>query len=203
MCNAYRIGKSNSQPSSDSATDREIAAAIEHLPSPIVRRGGTGVVVALDADHLKPATMRWGFARPFSNAINNTRSDKLDAPIWQDSLAHRRCLVPISEFHEWRHHPGGAKQAYRFLRPDRGWMWVAAIYEHHAELGPCYSTITTEPPEWMRPIHDRMIAVLDHSPALAFLHGETPSFHPYQGKLVAEPCPSPLKNQSTSQPELF
>lgn len=157
---------------------------------------------------LQPETMRWGFHRPFSDSINNARSDKFSSPTWKESLALRRCLVPVSTFFEWKPEADGRKQAYEFKRPDGEWMWIAGIYEHSEKFGLCFATITTEPPEWVVPIHDRMLAVLDFDDALEFLHGATLPFTPYAGSITATPCESPLKRkpdakESGPQGELF
>ena len=84
-------------------------------------------------------------------------------------------------------------------------MWVAGLFEHSDKYGPCYATITTEPPEWVVPIHDRMLAVVDFDDGLAFLRGETLPFGPYAGIIEAAPCESPLKRKGPGPPqgELF
>jgi putative SOS response-associated peptidase YedK len=192
MCNAYRVKPKRSESGLEAAVSDEI----ERLPSSLVRRTGRGVVVTMEGGEMRPASMRWGFHRPFSDAINNARSDKFSSPVWKESLAHRRCLVPISAFYEWQPLPNRKKQAFEFRRADGEWMWIAGIFESSEKYGLCYSTITTEPPGWMEPIHDRMLAVLDFEVATAFLRGETLPFAPYAGNLIAEPCESPLKQTS-------
>ncbi len=98
MCNAYRI-----QPKRDPrGIEVSVSEEIEQLPSTLVRRTARGVVVTLEGGEFRPASMRWGFHRPFSDAINNARSDKFDSPTWKESMALRRCLVPISIFYEWQ-----------------------------------------------------------------------------------------------------
>lgn len=192
MCNAYFVRPK----SGGKDLAKAVSSEISKLPSPLVRRTGKGVVVTMGIEgSLIPTTMRWGFNRPFSDAINNARSDKFDSPTWRESLASRRCLVPISTFYEWQELPNRRKQAFEFHRPDYDWMWVAGIFEDSEKYGPCYATITTEPPPWMLPIHDRMLSVLDFDMAEAFLRGETLPFKPYGGTLVAEPCESPLKRK--------
>lgn len=185
-----------------------VSAEISKLPSQLVRRTGRGVVLTMDGSGaLAAATMRWGFQRPFSDAINNARSDKFDSPTWRDALESKRCMVPISTFYEWQELPNGGKQAFEFRRPDDEWMWVAGIYEPSEKHGFCYATITTEPPAWVVPIHDRMLAVLEFEEGLRFLKGQTLPFAPYEGHLIAGPCDSPLKKKRPSdggwQEDLF
>lgn len=199
MCNAYTVRPKVSA----SVLAEAISGEIRKLPSPLVRRSAAGVVVVAENDGLVPEIMRWGFHRPFSAAINNARADKLAAPTWRESLALRRCLVPVSTFFEWQPLPRGAKQAYEFRRPDGDWMWVAGLYERTDALGGCYATITTEPAPVVVPIHDRMLAVLDFEAALEFLRGGAPPDGPYAGEILAAPCDSPLKRKIDPQAELF
>ena len=204
MCNAYTV-----RPKIGAfALDAVVSAEILKLPSPLVRRTGPGVVIVANKNAPIPEIMRWGFHRPFSDAINNARSDKFCSSTWSESLSLRRCLVPISSFYEWQHLPDGKKQAYEFRRPDGDWMWIAGLYERTESHGACYATITTEPAPVVLPIHDRMLAVLDAEPAFAFLRGETLPFTPYAGEIVATCCESPLKRKlkppdDNPQSELF
>ena len=204
MCNAYTV-----RPKIGAfALDAVVSAEILKLPSSLVRRTGPGVVIVANKDAPIPEIMRWGFHRPFSDAINNARSDKFRSSTWAESLSLRRCLVPISSFYEWQHLPDGKKQAYEFRRPDGDWMWIAGLYERTTSHGTCYATITTDPAPVVVPIHDRMLAVLDPAAAFAFLRGETLPFTPYAGEIVVTRCDSPLKRKSKPpeddpQAELF
>lgn len=201
MCNAYTVRPKVGSKELVALLSKEIGK----LKSPLVRRTGPGVVLVANGSELQPATMRWGFERPFSKAINNARSDNFQSLVWSEALKSRRCLVPISTFFEWKENPDRSKQAYEFRRPDDDWMWVAGLYEPSDTHGPCYATITTEPPPVVEPIHDRMLAVLEFEEGLAFLRGETLPFTPYVGAILATPCASPLKRTPPPDPqgELF
>ena len=61
--------------------------------------------------------------------------------------------------------------------------------------------ITTDAPPVMAPIHDRMPAVLDLDPALAFLTGELSDLRPYPGRLTVSACASPLKTKAKPPPD--
>lgn len=203
MCNTYTV-----RPKLGAiAHERAVNEAVAKLKSSLIRRSAPGVVMLSKDGELTPELMRWGFHRPFSDAINNARSDKFTSSMWREALAQRRCLVPISTFYEWKPKTGGIKQAYEFRRPDGEWMWIAGIYERTEAQGGCFATITTEPSALMEPIHDRMLAVLEFDEALAFLHGETLPFMPYSGEILAVPCDSPLKkirpDRVDPQSELF
>jgi putative SOS response-associated peptidase YedK len=197
MCNAYTVRPKIGA----KALAGVVSAEIVKLPSQLVRRSAKGVVVTGKHGELLATTMRWGFHRPFSDSINNARSDKFTSRTWAESLAERRCVVPISTFYEWKELPFNARQPYEFKRSDDDWIWVAGLFEESEKYGPCYATITTEPPEWMSPIHDRMLGVLDFEDAMNFLHGDSLPFTPYPGELIAETCDSPLKGKSRNSEE--
>jgi putative SOS response-associated peptidase YedK len=203
MCNAYRV-----QPKKKaSGLEAAVSEVIRGLPSDLVRRTGPGVVVTPDGGDLRPSTMRWGFHRHFSDAINNARSDNFKSPVWAEALASRRCLVPISVFYEWQPLPNGRKQAFEFRREDGDWMWIAGLWEDSEKHGPCYATITTEPSALVEPIHDRMLAVVDFTEGESFLRGGSLPFLPYTGPLVAMACESPLRRTAprggSEQGDLF
>jgi putative SOS response-associated peptidase YedK len=203
MCNAYTV-----RPKVTGSL-RELAISTEAAKrsTPLVRRTGKGIVAVNGPSGWTAKIMRWGIQTPRFDSINNARSDKLTSPIWAESLQNRRCIVPITSFFEWQELPHRAKQPFEFHRPDHDWMWVAGLYSHSRTYGDCYATITTDPPEWMVSIHDRMLAVLDFDQALEFLHhGFTPGT-PYAGEILATPCASPLKQAKpqgkNQQGELF
>ena len=198
MCNAYKIGKQGVV--SKREVDEIVSAAVDLLPGELVRRTGRGVVVRGIEGELSASVMRWGFVHPQHREVNNTRKESLKSPFWRESLEHRRCIVPMSEFYEWEELPEGApkglgKQCHAFRRPDREWLWVAGIWQEFEGVGECYSTITTPPAPPVFPIHDRMLAVLPWDRALAFLAGEDMPWMPYDGPLEERPVPSPLKRQ--------
>lgn len=202
MCNAYTVRTKLG----GSEIDALVSAGIAKLRSSLVRRTGRGVVVRADAggEGLLVESMRWGFRRSFSDAINNARSDNLQSPVWKEAVAERRCLVPISTFYEWQPLPMGGKQAYEFRRGDGEWMWVAGLYEVDERHGGCFATMTTEPPEWVLPIHDRLLAIVTEEDGKRYLRGEFVPSAPYAGELIAERCESPLKRtMDQGQGELF
>lgn len=154
MCTAYELGKRGG-----SFPARVGAKAVRELLS-IERtkllRPTLEAPVILPDGSLEP--MRWGFARKFSHAVVNSREDKLDGGMWSDAMANRRCLIPVAAYYEWSG-PRGEKRTHRFTATDESWLWVAGIWEENAELGRCFSMITTEPRGVVRGVHDRMPAV--------------------------------------------
>lgn len=200
MCNTYRI---NPKREAEGMSQR-VSEAAAKLASSLVRKSDPGVVMLADG---RVEVMCWGFHRNFNPAINNARSDKLEAGMWADAFRERRCVIPMSLFYEWGADTGGRKQPHEFHDPDDGYLWSAGIWEEHAELGPCYTMVTTAASPLMAPVHDRMPALLRPEQMTEFLGGSSRwDFKPFDGPLVVTPCESPLakrKPPSDSQPELF
>jgi putative SOS response-associated peptidase YedK len=195
MCNSYRI-----KPKRGAAKDlhEKISAAAESLASSLVRKSDPGVVVTAG---LMVEVMRWGFHRDFTASINNARSDKLAGGMWATAYRERRCVIPVTLFYEWGPGYGGKKQAFEFGNPADDFLWVAGIWEEHAELGRCYSMVTTDASPLMEPIHDRMPAILLPSEAVGFLNGGPWDFQSFAGPLTVTPCASPLVRPKEPDPQ--
>jgi len=202
VCNTYVIRpKRGAQ-----GLAQQVNEAAAKLVSDLVRKSDPGVVMRADG---RVEIMRWGFHRSFNPSINNARSDKLEGGMWKEAFHQRRCVIPMSLFYEWGPGLGGGggkKQAHDFCAPDDGYLWVAGIWEENAELGPCYSMVTTGSSPLMSPIHDRMPALLRPEEMTEFLTGSGHwNFQPFNGPLAVTPCESPLVRQKKhdSQKELF
>ncbi len=185
MCNTYLISSKKGTGARGKVSD--VAGT---LASALVRKTDPGIVVLADE---RVEIMRWGFARHFNPAINNARSDKLEAGMWAEAFRERRCVIPMSAFYEWGPGVAGRKQAYEFLDPADDYLWIAGLWEPGGDLGPCYTMVTTDASPLMAPIHNRMPAVLSPNEAREFLGGEMPwDFRPFAVSLVVAPCVSPL-----------
>ncbi len=198
MCNSYRI-----QPKRGAAKGSvagRVADAVEKLPSSLVRKSDPGIVMRADG---RVEIMRWGFHRSFNPTINNARSDKLEAGMWQDAFHERRCVIPMTLFYEWGPGAGGRKQAHEFHDPDDDYLWVAGIWEDgEGEIGPCYSMVTTAASSLMAPIHNRMPALLRPEEMQEFLAGNGSwDFQPFAGPLAVTPCKSPLAKRAGDGPQ--
>ena len=202
MCNTYVIRpKRGAQ-----GLAQRVSEAMAKLASELVRKSDPGVVVRADG---RVELMRWGFHREFNPAINNARSDKLEAGIWKEAFHQRRCVIPMTLFYEWGPGSGGTageKQAHEFRDPYDGYLWVAGMWEPHPDLGPCYTMVTTSSSSLMSPIHDRMPALLRPDEMSEWLAGcNRWDFQPFAGPLVVS-CESPLVRRSGDGPrqgELF
>lgn len=200
MCTAYEFGKR-----SGGYPERLTQAAVEELQGlaelELVRP--TLVAPVIDADgQLK--VMRWGFSRSFSHAVVNAREDKLQGTMWRDAMAERRCLIPAAAYYEWSG-PKGAKRTHRFTHVEGEWLWIAGLWEMHADLGACFSMITTEPTGVVVGVHDRMPAVLLPGETECFLDGGMDRFRPSAHLLNVAEAPNPLARNphQPAQGELF
>jgi putative SOS response-associated peptidase YedK len=193
MCNTYTIKAKIAA----SPLEEAVSAAARRRRSPLVRRTDPGVVVVKREGELVVETMRWGFATPKYNSVNNARSETLKRGMWRKPMEDGRCLVPMSTFYEWKELGPKLKQPYEFSRPDGDWLWIAGLWETNEQYGPSYATITTAPTPRVEPIHDRLLAIVEWEQGLQFLSGGDFAFTPYAGDLAIEPCESPLKRKAS------
>ncbi|MGJ8697193.1 MAG: SOS response-associated peptidase [Verrucomicrobiaceae bacterium] len=190
MCNAFNTAKKLSQ----------VKGELPVGEGRLVRRTDLAPVV-LDGDEV--VEMRWGFERKGLGVVNNTRSDNLESGMWREAFAERRCLIPVMSYYEWSG-PKGRKRTHLFQAADEGWLWAAGIWEEVAELGRCFSMLTTEANERVSPIHHRMPALLVGGEREAYLAGEVERFAPEEDLLVVGETANPLKKRpSEEQGELF
>jgi putative SOS response-associated peptidase YedK len=141
-------------------------------PAAIVRSGGR---------HARELVLvRWGLIPSWVRDIDkfatltNARAETLaEKPSFRGAVRHKRCLVPADGFYEWTG-PRGGKQPHYIHRA--GWqpgapnadvppLAFAGLYEDW--LGPdgseidTMAIITVPANDMMKPIHDRMPALLE------------------------------------------
>lgn len=102
-------------------------------------------------------------SRSSSNRVINARAETVsDLPSFHAAFRSRRCLVPADGFYEWLKLPGRRQPYYVRLR-DGGPFAIAALWEGPAakdgSAGMC-ALITTAANETVRPLHDRMPAII-------------------------------------------
>jgi putative SOS response-associated peptidase YedK len=102
-------------------------------------------------------------------------------------LQHRRCLVPLDNFYEWRKTATG-KQPYALALADRGIMALAGLWENwHSRAGEwvrSFAIITTTPNQLCAEIHNRMPVILKPGAWPVWL-GEKPADVPQLKSLLA------------------
>lgn len=186
MCTAYEIGKKGNR--LPKGVDPGVADYLESIAGlRIVRPTLKAPVVMPDGSWKE---MSWGFRREFkgksgkkiTRTIVNSREDKLDMFTWREAFQERRCIVPAATFYEWIEGPDGKSVPLRFSREDDQMIWIAGIWET-GESGDCFSMITTEPNDFVRPVHDRMPAVLPDDQIAPYLDHELDEIGPSKVEL--------------------
>jgi len=145
------------------AAGREVAAAGDIRPTDVV------AVLAPGRDGKKAVfPMRWGFRLASGGLVVNARVETAAAkPLFADSWARRRCLVPASAYFEWAHDfdASGRKRVgakYRIAAADGSLLWLCGLYRMEAEL-PVFTILTRPPTEPLARLHDRMPLILPES----------------------------------------
>ena len=129
--------------------------------------------------------LQWGFLPHWATdpvhtrrPINARGETVTTSSIFRDAFAKRRCLIPASNFYEWRTRPGQKqKQPYAVARTDGTLMALAGLWETWHDPGRfltvrTFTIVTTAANEDMAPVHHRMPVILEESEWPGWL-GET------------------------------
>ena len=160
MCNLYRMTKGTAEVARLFAVEQGAPAnfAAEVFP------GYPGLVVTEG----RTAAMVWGFPLVLKGKqglplkpkpVTNAREDKLDTGFWRDSFAHRRCLIPVSQWAEPRGEAGRMTRSWYGL-PGEDLFAVAGLWRRSAEWSDCYTMVMTESCAEMADVHDRMPVIV-------------------------------------------
>lgn len=121
-----------------------------------------------DQNHL--VNFRWGLIPSWSrdpsigNRMFNARAETIaEKPSFREAFQKRRCLIPADGFYEWQK-IGRVKKPLLFSLKSGEPFVLAGLYETwiSPERRPIHTCtmITTESNELLRPIHDRMPAIV-------------------------------------------
>ena len=102
-----------------------------------------------------PELMRWGYQLPNTLVINARAETAEEKPLFRESVAARRCVIPSTGFYEWDRD----KRKHLFRFPGEQVLYMAGLYEKR-EGENRYCILTTAANPSMAPIHDRMPLVL-------------------------------------------
>ncbi len=114
------------------------------------------------------AAMKWGFTLEWSKDGNptpiNARCETAAASgMFKAAFAHRRCLVPVSGFYEWKKE-GGTKQPYLIRLLNDPIFCLAGLWETHrgedGRVTSSYAILTTRANALVAKIHDRMPVII-------------------------------------------
>jgi len=113
----------------------------------------------------------WAKDPAIASRLINARAETLrDKPSFRSAYKTRRCLVPASGFYEWKKldvSPGkrSRKQPYYIHAGDGRLIAFAGLWEHWRDAGgqpvETFTIITTAPNDLVRPLHNRMPAILN------------------------------------------
>ncbi len=114
---------------------------------------------------LEIAAMRWGFPGRNGQLIFNARSETAaEKPLFRDSLALRRCVIPAGGFYEWN----SRKEKVRFTGEGEQPLFLAGFYQRFEEENR-FVILTVPANASMAPVHDRMPLVLAPAEAEAWI----------------------------------
>ena len=153
----------------DEEDDEELRAIIDALQ----RRGGGDAAVARDvlptdtaaviasSRRLSPGVfaMRWGFSGAGGAPVINARSETAhERPMFAESMASRRCLIPAGWYYEWDRR--GRERVRYAIRPEEaGLMYMAGLYRL-TPAGAQFTILTRGAAPDIAFIHPRMPVIL-------------------------------------------
>lgn len=155
-----------------------LPAALPKLPVQLYPKYPARVIVQEGAARSLVA-LRWGvwpfFAREKAQYLTNARADGLLVkPVWKQSAAKRRCLIPATGYYEPGLGPPGAKGEILFTVRERPRFFIAGLWDLDPDASGtrAFTMVTTEPNETAARFHDRMPVVLADAEATAWLGDE-------------------------------
>jgi putative SOS response-associated peptidase YedK len=128
---------------------------------------------------LAARTMRWGFTPHWIHGPNpalqplTVPAGKISQPYFRDAFRQRRCLIPATGFYAWQGWENGPAAPYHVRMRNQQVFFMAAIWDH-CENVDRVAMLTTEANSLIRPIHDRMPAIIPREAVGAWLHGDRP-----------------------------
>lgn len=158
------------------------------------------VVVEDEAGDRAARLMQWGLqprwqrdGKPGIAPINARAETLLEKPMFRGLVPNRRCVVPIGGFYEWQAQDGRKqKQPYFITDADEGGIWgLAGLYDERE--GPdgeplvSYAVVTVAANPLLRPLHERMPAILRREDEPEWLSREVTD--PVQVERLLRPYP--------------
>lgn len=179
------------------------------------------VVISQDGRRIL-TLMRWGLVPSWAKSIKigystfNARAEDIETrPAFRNAWkTGRRCLVIADAYYEWRK---SDKQPFAVALGNRGPMIFAGLWDlwhdrSALDKGPVrsFAIVTTQANEQVKPVHDRMPALLAADRWAAWL-GETATtegeikamLEPYRGSMLFWPVDKRVGNVRNDSPDLF
>jgi putative SOS response-associated peptidase YedK len=122
-----------------------------------------------EGGHRGIARVRWGlvpaWARTGEFAPHNARAETAAIkPTFRDAWKHRRAVLPVNGWYEWRKQPSRSRKPFLIADADGGILHLAALWERwNGPAGPLdsFAVLTTAPRDEVAAIHHRQPAVLE------------------------------------------
>ena len=155
----------------------------------------TGITAMVSDDHARRLRlMRWGLAPPWAaksdqaakppksgkpHPLINARAETVTtSPAFRAAAKHRRCLIPMDGYYEWKPNPDdpkkGRKLPFYFYRPDGAPLLVAGLWAGPPEAMTC-TVITTDAHREFADVHHRMPLVVGAGDWDRWLDPEAPA----------------------------
>lgn len=115
---------------------------------------------AFTPESLEVRELSWGFEESWKpGVVFNTRIESATKPTWQESMLHRRCILPVPAFfetHREETYPSPKtgkpiKRQYEFRIPEQDIIFIGCTWREDT-----FSMVTTNANADMAPIHHRM-----------------------------------------------
>ena len=158
MCGRYWIDPGDDQL-------EQIIAQMQRTDLPVKTSGeifpgdALPVLCLSRAGNERAFAMTWGFALPNGQRVINARSETArEKPLFAQSMAQRRCLLPMSAYFEWQK-DGREKIKYRIAPVEPGMYFLAGLYRFEGNRPVCCVLTLPASPE-LAPIHPRMPLIL-------------------------------------------
>lgn len=153
----------------------EIIARMQRMENP-PKTGGeifpgdrAAVICRGRSGEIRPFSMKWGFGMEGRRIINARSETAGEKPLFRESMASRRCLIPMSAYFEWEHR-GREKVKYRIAPQKDGLHCLAGLYRFEAD-GPVFTVLTRDAAPEIRFIHPRMPVILSYTSRQDWLFG--------------------------------
>ena len=146
-------------------TMEEAERLFEDLTSGIPKAGAGDITPGMNAPAvlsrdggLSGGLLKWGFKgfEPGKLIINSRAESIKEKPLFRESMAERRCVLPAAGFYEWDR----TRQKTVLEVPGRSIIFLAGIWTPETD-GARFSIVTREANASMLPVHDRMPLILD------------------------------------------
>lgn len=156
MCGRYYV---------DDETAREIEKLVRDLDRKLqkVRTGDVfpsqnATIIRGEGRCLVAEQMKWGFpgVEKGKILINARVESVLERPTFQDSVKHRRCIIPARGFYEW----SKSKEKFNFECEETQVLFMAGCYNWYQKESR-FVILTTEANSSVAPVHNRMPLILE------------------------------------------